>query len=99
MIAARTIIGHGAPTKAGIAAAHGAPLGAEEVGGARLALGWPYPPFEIPDAIRTAWAAVGVRGSALTVEWEARRGTAQDAAGAGPLVSCRNRQAMGRDHE
>ena len=80
LIAARTVIGYGAPTKAGTSAAHGAPLGAEEVAGARQALGWSYPPFEIPDAIRAAWAAVGVRGSAVRAEWEARRDASPKAA-------------------
>ena len=59
IIACRTVIGFGAPTKAGTSGAHGAPLGAKEIEGARKALNWPYPPFEIPDAIRAAWAAVG----------------------------------------
>ncbi|MFA5119685.1 transketolase [Zavarzinia sp.] len=55
LIACRTTIGFGAPTKAGKSSAHGSPLGAAEIEGARKALGWPYGPFEIPDAILTAW--------------------------------------------
>src|SRR5476651_2801984 len=42
LIACKTIIGFGAPTKAGTAATHGAPLGKEEIAGARVKLGWPY---------------------------------------------------------
>ncbi len=51
MIACRTTIGFGAPHKAGTAEAHGSPLGAEEIKGAREKLGWNYPPFEIPAEI------------------------------------------------
>ena len=59
LIACRTTIGYGAPTKAGTAGSHGAPLGPEEIEGARKALGWEYPAFEIPDDIYTAWKAAG----------------------------------------
>src|SRR5471032_137815 len=62
MIACKTIIGYGAPTKAGTKEAHGAPLGKEEIAGARVKLGWPYPPFEIPEPIFTAWRKIGARG-------------------------------------
>jgi transketolase len=72
LIACRTIIAFGAPTKAGTAAAHGAALGAAEIAGARERLGWPYPPFVIPDEIRTAWRAAGQHGASLRRAWEAR---------------------------
>ena len=51
LIAAKTIIGCGAPTKAGTNKAHGSPLGTEEIVGARKFFDWPYPPFEVPDDI------------------------------------------------
>ena len=70
MIACKTIIGFGAPTKQGTAATHGSPLGAEEIAGARKALGWDYPPFVVPDEILGAWRAVGSRGASLRKEWE-----------------------------
>src|SRR5471032_942432 len=54
LIACKTVIGYGAPTKAGTAATHGAPLGKDEVAGARLKLGWNHGPFEIPQAILEA---------------------------------------------
>ncbi|HEX3208708.1 MAG TPA: transketolase [Geminicoccaceae bacterium] len=72
LIACRTIIGYGAPTKAGTAATHGSPLGAEEVAGAREKLGWPYPPFEIPEPMLAAWRAIGRRGAPIREAWAAR---------------------------
>jgi len=57
LIACRTTIGFGAPTKAGTAGSHGAPLGAEEIAGTRKALGWSHGPFEIPDDIYADWHA------------------------------------------
>ena len=72
LIACRTIIGFGAPTKAGTAHAHGSPLGAEEIKGARERLGWEYPPFVVPDDVRDWWHAAGARGAATRKEWEAR---------------------------
>jgi transketolase len=57
LICCKTIIGYGAPNKQGKEECHGAALGAEEVKLAREALGWPYPPFEVPDDIRSAWDA------------------------------------------
>ena len=72
LIAARTTIGFGAPTKAGTSGSHGSPLGAAEIAGARAALGWPHPAFHVPDDIRAAWAATGARGAAARAAWEAR---------------------------
>jgi transketolase len=59
LIACRTTIGYGAPTKAGTAGSHGAPLGPDEIEGARKALGWEHPAFEIPEDIYEAWKAAG----------------------------------------
>ena len=71
-IACRTVIGYGAPTKAGTAAAHGAALGKEEVAGARENLGWHAEPFHMPQPILTAWRGFGARGAAKHAEWERR---------------------------
>jgi transketolase len=79
MIACRTEIGHGAPTKAGTAGSHGSPLGDEEIAGARDALNWPHAPFEIPDEIAAAWRAAGARGSDESQAWNARMGAADEA--------------------
>ena len=72
MIACKTVIGYGAPTKAGTAATHGAPLGEEEIAGARAQLNWQYPPFEIPADVEEAWRAAGARGAADADAWEQR---------------------------
>ena len=72
MIACRTTIGFGAPTKAGKASSHGSPLGAEEIAGARKALGWDYPPFDIPADIRDAWRIAGLKAGQGRKDWEKR---------------------------
>ncbi|MBE7733227.1 transketolase [Devosia faecipullorum] len=72
LIAAKTTIGFGAPKKAGSEKVHGSPLGAEELAGAKAALGIDYPAFEIPAAILDAWRAAGTRSQNLRGEWEAR---------------------------
>jgi transketolase len=73
LVACRTTIGFGAPTKGGTEKAHGAALGAEEVAAARQKLGWTAPPFEIPPAIRAPWRAAGERGRPARLAWQARR--------------------------
>ncbi len=80
IIACRTTIAFGAPTKAGTAAAHGAPLGAEEIAGARRALDWSHAPFELPESALAAWRAAGSRGAADRDAWEARLAALPDAA-------------------
>jgi transketolase len=72
LIACRTTIGYGAPKRAGTAKAHGEALGAEEVAGARTALGWNYPPFEIPADLLEQWRAAGRHGSGERKAWDAR---------------------------
>jgi transketolase len=72
MIACRTTIGHGAPTKGGTEKTHGSPLGAEEIAAARKNLGWSAPAFEIPSAIREQWRAAGERGKPARLAWQQR---------------------------
>jgi transketolase len=74
MIACRTTIGFGAPTKAGTAKAHGEALGADELKGAKEKLGISLEPFSVPDDVLKSWREVGSRGAALRKEWEARFG-------------------------
>ncbi|MGX7743942.1 transketolase [Rhodopseudomonas parapalustris] len=72
MIACKTTIGFGAPHKAGTSKAHGEPLGAEELAGAKKALGWDYGPFEIPDDVLGAWRNAGKQGASARADWLAR---------------------------
>jgi transketolase len=72
LIACKTTIGYGAPTKQGTEGVHGAPLGAAEVKATREALGWSHEPFEIPDAIVTKWRAIGARGREERAQWDKR---------------------------
>jgi transketolase len=76
MIACRTIIGFGAPKKEGTNAVHGSALGKEEIAGARVKLGWPYPPFEIPAPILDAWRKIGTRARPEFDAWTKRHGAA-----------------------
>ena len=70
LIAMKTVIGFGAPNRAGTAKAHGAPLGADEGALAKQALGWDAAPFEIPADLAKEWRAIGARGSEARAAWE-----------------------------
>ncbi len=72
LIACKTVIGYGAPTKAGTSGSHGSPLGPDEIAGARKALGWDYEPFVIPNELIEAWRKAGSRGAADRAAWAAR---------------------------
>ena len=79
LIRCRTVIGFGAPQKAGTSGAHGAPLGDAEIDGTRAALGWTHAPFEIPADIASAWRDVGRRGAAARADWTERHAAADSA--------------------
>ncbi len=72
LIACRTTIGFGAPTRAGTSKAHGEALGPEEIAGAREKLGWPYPPFVVPQPILSEWRKVSARGAQAHAQWKTR---------------------------
>ena len=72
MIACRTVIGKGAPNKAGSHKVHGAPLGDDEIAATRVALGWSLPAFEVPQDVYDAWHAIAARGKAARKAWETR---------------------------
>jgi transketolase len=72
MIACRTIIGFGAPAKAGTAGVHGAALGGAEAEAAKIALGWPHLPFTVPAEVASNWAAAGARGAVARRAWRKR---------------------------
>jgi len=80
LIACKTVIGFGAPTKAGTAGAHGGALGPDEIKGAREKLGWTAPPFEIPKPTLAAWRATAERGQAANAAWKAKFAKAPAAA-------------------
>ena len=78
LIACKTVIGYGAPTKAGTAATHGAPLGSDEIDAAKDALDWPYDAFEVPGTILDAWRETGSAGAALRQDWAGRLAGSDD---------------------
>ncbi|QWD68553.1 transketolase [Polynucleobacter sp. VK25] len=68
LICCKTAIGQGSPNMAGSDKVHGSPLGAAEIAATRVALNWPYVPFEIPKDIYAAWD-FKKRGQAVEHEW------------------------------
>jgi transketolase len=76
LICCKTVIGKGSPKRAGTAKAHGEALGAEEVAATRAAIGWNYPPFEVPKHIYEGWDA-RARGAVIEREWDERFGAYQ----------------------
>ena len=74
LIACKTIIGYGLPTRQGTQKAHSDAPGAEEIAGARKELNWPSPPFVIPDDILADWRAIGARGKPVARSMDQARG-------------------------
>jgi transketolase len=72
LIACRTTIGFGAPSKAGTEKCHGSPLGAEEIKGARERLGWSEPPFVVPADVHELWRGAALAGKAVHAAWNDR---------------------------
>jgi len=72
MIACKTQIGFGAPNKAGTAGAHGAPLGPDEIAGARKALEWEAEAFDVPEDVLDNWRIAGLRCTHARKDWEKR---------------------------
>jgi transketolase len=75
MIACKTTIGFGAPTKAGTNKAHGEALGAEELKAAKIKLGIAPEAFSVPADVLKEWRDAGSRGAAARKEWEMRMAT------------------------
>ena len=71
LICCKTVIGKGAPTKAGSAEAHGAALGEKEVAATRIALGWALVPFAIPVEVYAGWNA-REHGAIAEKTWDER---------------------------
>jgi transketolase len=70
LICCKTVIGKGSPNKAGGHDVHGAALGDKEIAATREAIGWNYPPFEIPADVYEAWDAKK-SGALLETDWNA----------------------------
>ena len=97
LIACRTVIGLGAPTKQGTPAAHSSPLGTKEVEGVRAHFGWTAAPFEIPADARTAWDAAATRARAARTAWQARLDAAAPETKAAFLAAVGNDRPAGLD--
>ncbi|MBX9896553.1 MAG: transketolase [Qipengyuania sp.] len=78
LVACRTLIGKGAPNKAGTHKVHGAALGKDEVAATREALGWSHEPFLVPEDIGAAWRSTGERGGQAHAEWRQRLASASN---------------------
>jgi transketolase len=72
LVACRTIIGFGAPSKAGTEKCHGSPLGADEIKGAREKLGWSEPAFVVPADVLELWRSAGLAGKSARHAWNER---------------------------
>ena len=69
IICCKTVIGFGAPTRAGTKSAHGEALGAEEIAGAKKTFGWTAPPFTVPAELQKAWNHAEA-GRAAEAQWQ-----------------------------
>ena len=101
LIACRTTIGFGAPSKAGTEKCHGSPLGADEIKGARDKLGWSEPAFVVPADVLELWRSAGHAGKAAHQAWNerARRACRRSAAPssiAASTASCRRTSSRPR---
>lgn len=80
LVACKTRIGKGAATMEGSHKTHGAALGAAEIAATRLGMSWTHEPFDLPEAIESAWLKVGKRGTRDRKAWEARIAASTQAA-------------------
>ena len=72
LIIVESVIAYGAPTKAGKESAHGAPLGEEEILGAKKFYGYPEEPFFVdPQVYKTFADGLGARGARAESAWNA----------------------------
>ncbi len=72
LVRVRTLIGFPAPNKQNSSAAHGAPLGSEEVAATKALMGWTHPPFHVPAEVAAEREALRSQGRALRNEWAER---------------------------
>jgi transketolase len=88
LIACRTIIGFGLPTRQGTQKAHSDAPGAEEIAGARKLLDWPSPPFVIPDDIMADWRAIGAKGKPKRDAWLKSKSASKKAENFDAAMAC-----------
>ncbi|HEX4294438.1 MAG TPA: transketolase [Rhizomicrobium sp.] len=88
LIACRTIIGFGLPTRQGTQKAHSDAPGAEEIAGARKLLDWPSPPFVIPDDIMADWRAIGAKGKPTRDAWLKSKNASKKAENFDAAMAC-----------
>ncbi len=72
LIRLRSHIAYPAPTKTDTSAAHGSPLGAEEVAKTKEILGLPPTDFTVPEDVRAFYRAAGSRGATAAAAWDVR---------------------------
>jgi transketolase len=73
LVDCKTHIGFGSPKKQDSASAHGSPLGADEIKAVKAIYGWDHDAFVVPDPLLKTWRAIGAKGAAPRMEWEARQ--------------------------
>jgi len=71
-IRVRTIIGYPSPNKSDSSAAHGAPLGEDEIIATKQLMEWPTELFFVPDELATAAEAIRERGAKSRSDWQGR---------------------------
>ncbi|TWT48302.1 transketolase [Botrimarina hoheduenensis] len=73
LIIVKSVIGYGAPKKAGTSGAHGSPLGDEEIAATKAVYGWPTDEkFRVPAGVKEHFqATLGKRGAAASAAWQA----------------------------
>jgi transketolase len=69
LIACKTVIGYGSPSKEGTEKCHGSPLGKDEIVKTRQKLGWSHDSFVIPDELLEKWRGFGAKSQEISQKW------------------------------
>ena len=70
LIACKTKIGFGSPSREGKSSSHGAPLGSDDINEMKKFFNWNNDEFEIPSHIVDAWRLIGLKNSTIRRDWE-----------------------------